>query len=121
MLSLYELKRILHPDTDSKPSDDFRILDSWAEYDPESAKSPNERNLEYLCYELETMNPDTGERTHFYKAIRLARVIRLPADAKQSTSFMDKQQGVLSAVHSSGINLITLIANVIRPQALGLL
>ena len=51
------------------PEDDFRIIQSWAEYDDSSSKTPEERNLDYLCYELEVMNPDTGERTHFYKAI----------------------------------------------------
>uniref|UniRef100_UPI0026DCEAC1 serine-rich protein n=1 Tax=Lachnoclostridium phocaeense TaxID=1871021 RepID=UPI0026DCEAC1 len=77
--------------------------------------------LEYLCYELEVMNPDTGERTHFYKAIKLARVIRVPANAKQSTSFMDMQMQILSGVHERGLNMVTIIANVIKPVAIGLL
>ena len=61
MLSLYELKKILNPKQDSTPEDDFRIIQSWAEYDEKSSKPPEERNLKYLCYELEVMNPDTGE------------------------------------------------------------
>ena len=81
MLSLYELKKILNPKQDSTPEDDFRIIQSWAEYDEKSSKPPEERNLKYLCYELEVMNPDTGEITHFYKAIKFARVIRLPANS----------------------------------------
>lgn len=94
MLSLYELKKILNPKQDSTPEDDFRIIQSWAEYDEKSSKPPEERNLKYLCYELEVMNPDTGEITHFYKAIKFARVIRLPANAKQSTAFMDMQEQI---------------------------
>ena len=121
MLSLFDIKRLLSPGRDDTPVDDFRIIQSWAEYDDSSSKDPELRNLEYLCYELETMNPATGERTHFYKAIRLARVERLPANAKQSTSFMDMQQGILAGVYETGINLITIIANVIKPVALGLL
>lgn len=121
MLSLYELKKILNPKQDSTPEDDFRIIQSWAEYDEKSSKPPEERNLKYLCYELEVMNPDTGEITHFYKAIKFARVIRLPANAKQSTAFMDMQEQILAGVHERNYNMITIIANVIKPVALGLL
>lgn len=121
MLSLFEIKKILTPVHNAVPEDDFRVIQSWAEYDEQSSKSPEQRNLKYLCYELEVMNPDTGERTHFFKAIRFARVIRLPANAKQSTAFMDMQEQVLEGVHSSGYNLITVIANIIKPVALGLL
>ena len=120
MLSLFQMKQILHPAKETMPEDDFRILDSWAEYD-DSSQNPEERNLEYLCYEIEVMNPATGERTHCYKAIKMARVIRLPADAKQSTSFMDMQEQVLTAVNERKINLITIIANVMKPRAVGLL
>ena len=118
MLSLFDIKKILSPSRDYMPEDDFRIIQSWAEYDDSSSKTPEERNLDYLCYELEVMNPDTGERTHFYKAIKMARVIRLPANAKQSTAFMDMQEQVLAGVHEQNYNLITIIANIIRPVAL---
>ena len=37
MLSLYELKKILNPKQDSTPEDDFRIIQSWAEYDEKSS------------------------------------------------------------------------------------
>ena len=77
MLSLFQMKQILHPVVDSTPEDDFRILDSWAEYKESSDRDPEKRNLDYLCYEMEVMNPMTGERTHCYKAIKLARVVRL--------------------------------------------
>lgn len=121
-LSLYEIKKILNPKTNATPSDDFRIIDSWAEYeDSESVHDPEKKTLEYLCYELEAMNPDTGEIHHYYKAIRFARVIRLPAGAKQSEAFMDMQQQILTGVYENNINLITVIANMIKPVALGLL
>lgn len=120
-LSLFDIKRLLNPEKSSEPVDDFRVIQSWAEYDENSSKAPENRNLEYLCYELEVMNPSTGERTHFYKAIKFARVIRLPANAKQSTSFMDMQEQILAGVHEGNYNLITVIANVIKPVALGLL
>ena len=121
MLSLFQIKQILHPVTETLLTDDFRILDSWAEYDENSSKDPEKRNLQYLCYEMEVMNPSTGERIHCYKAIKMARVIRLPADAKQSTALMDMQEQVLTAVNQQNANLITIIANVLKPVAVGLL
>lgn len=121
MLSLYQIKELLNPNRESEPEDDFRVINSWAEYDDNTTVSPENRNLEYLCYELEVMNPDTGKITHLYKAIKFARVIRLPANAKQSTAFMDMQQDVLAGVYENGFNFITVIANIIKPVALGLL
>lgn len=43
MLSLFQIKQILHPVTETLPTDDFRILDSWAEYDENSSKDPEKR------------------------------------------------------------------------------
>lgn len=120
-LSLFQLRKLIHPYKGGGPSDNFRILDQWAEYDETSDMDPRERNLDFLCYRLMTVDPETGKRTTFYKAVRFARVERLPADAKQSTAFMDMQEQVLSAVWEKGSNLITIVANVIRPEPLGLL
>ena len=69
MISLFDIKRILTPEKSTMPCDDFRIIQSWAEYDETSGKNPENKNLNYLCYELEVMNPDTGERIHLFKAI----------------------------------------------------
>ena len=120
-MNLFDIKKLLNPNKENEPEDDFRIIQSWAEYDDTSSKSPESRNLEYLCYELEVMNPDTGETTRFYKAIKFARIIRLPASAKQSTAFMDMHEGVLRGVYEQNYNFITIIANVIKPVPLGLL
>ena len=119
MLSMHEMKKILNPSYSSKPTDDFRILDSWPEFDGEGAT--RNKKLKYLCYEIETVDPETGKRHRLYKALKFARVERLPKSAKQSTSFMDMQAQVLSGVHEQGYNLVTIIANMIRPVAEGLL
>ena len=121
MLSYYDIKNIINGDKDkTSPSNNFKVIDSYPIYD-EKATDVNERKLQYLCYELESMNPDTGEVIHFYKAIKFARVIRLPKAAKESRSFMDMHSQILSGVYEQGINLITIIANIIEPVALGLL
>ena len=45
--NLFDLKELLYPDKSQEPTDNFRILDAWAEYDDESSDIPEERNLEY--------------------------------------------------------------------------
>ncbi len=122
MLSFFQVKRLLNQSKGlNDPTDDFRIIDSWAEYEDSLSKAPEERNLKYLCYEIETMNPETGKVMRLYKAIKFARVIRLPASTKQSTALMDMQEQVLSAVYETGCHFITVIANIIKPVAVGLL
>ena len=120
-LSLYDIKNILNPKKFNGPMDDFRLIDSWAEYDESSGKSIDEKPLKYLCYEIEVINPETGEKEHLFKAIKFARVIRLPKSAKQSTSLMDMQAQVLSGTWELGYNMVTIIANIIDPVPLGLL
>jgi len=121
MLSYFDVKNIIMGQSDSAiPVDDFRIIDSYAIYDEDKNCAPAERKLQYLCYEIESMNPDTGERQHFYKALKFVRVDRVPKSAKQSTSLMDMQQQILAGAYSNGYNLITIIANLIKP-AIGVL
>lgn len=120
ILSTYDIKRILRNPRNDMPVDDFRILDSWTEY--KEANCPeNERPLDYMCYEIEVIDPQTGETQHLYKAIKLLRIRRLPKEAKESTSLMDMHEQVLSAVYENRYNLITIIANIIEPVPLGLL
>lgn len=120
-LTMYDIRRIMTPDVNTYPEDDIRILDSWTEYDDNKGGAPGKRGLKYLCYHMETMNPDTGEHIRFYKAIKFLKIERLPASAKQSTAFMDMQSQILSAVWENGYNLVTVIANVIHPVPIGLL
>ena len=118
-VSLYDIRRILNPSKRESPTSTLKIIDSWTEYVPKG--STNERPLDYLCYELESIDPETGERFHYYKAIKFARVIRIPKSAKQSTALMDMHAQVLSAVYEQNYNFITVIANIREPVALGLL
>lgn len=121
-LSYYEIKNILRGKHNAAtPVDDFRILDSYAIYKEKADKKLSQKPLDYLCYEIESINPETGEKLHFFKALKFVRIIRLPKSAKQSTSFMDIQQQVLSAVYENGYNMVTIIANIIQPKPIGLL
>lgn len=119
-VSLSDIRRILNPQKRQAAESTLKILDSWSEYDDRKGVT-NERPLEYLCYEMESIDPETGERFHFYKALKFARVIRLPKGAKQSTALMSMHGQVLSAVYEQNYNFVTVIANVREPVALGLL
>lgn len=120
-MTVSEIKKIINPKIRSVPSDDFRIIDSWTEYEQESKKPLNERKLEYLCYQIEVVNPQTGDKTKAFKALKFCRIKRLPKDAKQSKSFMDTHSQILSGIYEEQINMITIIANIIEPVSLGLL
>lgn len=119
VLTPVDIRRILRNDQNNMPVDDFRMIDSWAEY--KDSKSENERPLNYLCYEIEVINPETGDVQHLYKALKFLRIRRLPKDAKQSTAFMDMHQQVLTAIYENQYNFVTVIANIINPVPLGLL
>lgn len=117
-MSLKDIKRILNPVKSSTPSNDFHLDNVWTEYDNGVSKNSK---LSYMCFEIDTVDPATGERSHLYKAVKFARVERLPKSAKQSTSLMEMQSQVLSAAYEQGYNLITVIANIIKPVPVGLL
>lgn len=119
VLTPYDIRRILKNDDAHMPVDDFRLIDSWAEY--KDGKNEAERTLNYLCYEIEVINPETGDVQHLYKALKFLRIRRLPRDAKQSTALMDMHEQVLSAIYENQYNFVTVIANIISPVPLGLL
>lgn len=113
MSLIYKIKQGFAPRRKNfKPKDDFRILDSWIEY-KESDAQLKDKKLNYICYQLETMNPETGERQRIYKAVKFVNIVRLPAMAKQSTSLMEMHRQILSGCYGNETNLVTIIANVL--------
>ena len=95
-------------------NDDLRVLRSFVEY------SRDNKTLNYMIYEVEMLDK-TGELRHFYKVIKVVRIIRLPKNSKQSEAFMDMHAQVLSGIWERGLNFITMIANMIDPVPLGLM
>ena len=110
MLNLPSILRKSKPGHD----DDLKILRNWKEY------TDDRKNMKYLMYELEMHEPG-GNVVHFYKAIKLTRIIRLPKNAKQSESFMSMHSQVLAAVWERNIKLLTVIANLLNPVPLGMM
>lgn len=95
-------------------NNDIHILGSFINYYPDM-KTPN-----HIIYEMNVSHED-GSMEHIFKAVKLMRLIRLPKSAKQSEVFMEMQSQVLAGIWDKGINFITLIANILKPNPLGLL
>ena len=93
--------------------DDITILNSEIEYD-------KKRNLKYLLYEM-LAKDSNGEPIKMYKALKFIRTIRLPKSVKQETNFMDKHSQIISGYWETGINFVTVIANILYPKPIGLL
>ena len=110
MINLPSILRKSKPGND----DDLKIIRNWKEY------THDRKSMTYLMFELEMHEPG-GQVLHFYKAIKLTRIIRLPKNAKQSESFMSMHSQVLAAVWERNIKLLTLIANLLNPVPLGLM
>lgn len=118
MVSLHRIKKVLEPVRNTMPEDNYRILKSWTKYEDGIDKK---RPLKYIGFEFEAIDPETGEKSHLFKAVKFAKVTRIPKSAKQSTSLMDMQTQVLSAAYGRGYNLVTIIANIMKPTAIGLM
>ena len=94
--------------------DDLKIVKVWTEY------SEDRSETKYLMYELE-MEDESGNVAHFFKAIKLLRIVRLPKSAKQSRTFMKTHARMLQGVWQQNIKLITVIANILNPIPFGLM
>lgn len=95
-------------------NDDLNIINTWTEYDDKR------ENMKYLMYELQ-VEEAPGKFVKFFKAVKIVRIVRLPKSAKQSEAFMDMHTGVLRGVWERNIKLLTIIANIIEPDPVGLL
>lgn len=95
-------------------NDDLHVVSTNTEYEYDG------KTMKYLIYEIEVMDK-TGELKRVFKAVKFCRILRLPHDAKQSMAFMDMHDQVIGALWERGINYVTLIANMLKPVALGLL
>lgn len=93
--------------------DDITVLSSTVEYD-------SNKNLKYLLYKILAKDAN-GKKVELYKAIKFIRVIRLPKTAKQEIRFMDIHSEILSGLWERGVNLITVISNMLYPVPIGLL
>lgn len=112
-LSTSAIRRMIHPfQPNNAQCSTLQILRDWTVTEP---GKPNEAPVNFLCYEMETIDPETGEKFHFYKAIKFMRLIRIPKGAKESVKLMDMQTQILSAAYEQDYKFITVIANMRKP------
>lgn len=76
-------------------------------------------NLEYIVYLLKR-EKDNGEIVKFYKAIRLFRLTHTSKDAKENKKFMEIHTDIYRAMVSNNIDTIEIIANIKKPQPVGI-
>jgi len=110
----YIRERYKEPVNRTEYGTDLNVLNASIEY------SPNGDHAKYLLFELD-ITDKTGEVRRVYKAIRLLRILRLPAIMKQALSFMQMHQQLLAGVWERGLNMVTIMANMIKPVSLGFL
>ena len=60
MLSFHEIKQVLNVSTPAQPTDDFRILDSWSEFDGDG--DIKSKKLKYLCYQFEALRSGNRQK-----------------------------------------------------------
>jgi DNA helicase HerA-like ATPase len=117
MMRLPDLRGILAPRLSGAPLsanevdyDDLVIHRTYRSYDP---KTPGE--VRYFMYELSQKNPGEDHYTFFFKAIRLARVTRVPRYLRLSAGsgpnmVFEQQRDVLAALRERQILFLNIIA-----------
>jgi DNA helicase HerA-like ATPase len=90
--------------------DDLVVHRSYRSFDP---VRPGE--VRYLMYELSQKNPGSDHYTYFWKAVRLARVTRVPRYLRMSTSqgpnmVFEQQRDILAALRENQVLFLNVIA-----------
>ena len=117
ILSLPDFRGIITPRLSGAPLsgnevdyDDLIIHRNFRSYDP---KNPGE--IRYFMYELSQKNPGEKHYTYFYKAVRLARVTRVPRYLRLSAGsgpnmVFEQQRDVLTALRERQVLFLNIIA-----------
>ena len=99
--------------TEQVNHDDINVLRSFVEYRKDG-------QLNYILYEMEVQDRNGGY-VHIFKAVKLYRLIRIPSQLKLADNIMEMHKDILSGLWERGVNFITMIANVLEPEPIGLL
>jgi len=75
--------------------------------------------VDALLYKI-WLKDDDGVLRPYYKAVKLGRITRVPVWLREDVRLMDLQDDILAGAWESGINYITMVANIVRPEPLGL-
>ena len=67
------------------------------------------------------LKDDDGVSRPYWKAVKLGRIVRVPVWLRQDIKLMQLQDDIIAGAWESGLNYITLLANIIKPKPFGLL
>ncbi len=67
------------------------------------------------------LTDDDGVMRPYWKAVKLGRIVRVPVWLREDVKLMQLQDDIIAGAWESGLNYITLLANIIKPKPFGLL
>ena len=74
------------------------------------------------CIEFKVwLTDDDGVMRPYWKAVKLGRIVRVPVWLREDVKLMQLQDDIIAGAWESGLNYITLLANIIKPKPFGLL
>lgn len=77
-------------------------------------------NLKYIVYLLEKKKNDNSI-IRFYKAVEFFRLTRVSKSSQENKKFMQIHSDVIRSMYTAHINMIQIIANILKPNPEGLL
>lgn len=93
--------------------DDLQILDYYIEYD-------RNNQAKYLMFNIRVREEGETEWTEMWKAVKLLRLKALPRRFREEETLLTTWDDVLIGLHDEDVNFITLIANILKPERIGL-
>ena len=93
--------------------DDLQVIDYYIDYDK------NDR-ANYLMFNIRVKEDYEDEWTEMWKAVKLLRITGIPRAIRDTDSLMAAWDDVLTGLHDSDVNFITLMANILKPERIGL-
>lgn len=93
--------------------DDLQVLDYYIEYDKDNY-------AKYLMYNIRVREEGETEWTEMWKAVKLLRLTAIPRRFREEETLLTTWDDVLIGLHDEDVNFITLIANILKPERIGL-
>lgn len=94
--------------------DDLQILDYYIDYDKNN-------QAQFLMFNIKVKEEGEEEWTEMWKAVKLLRLLALPKRFREEEMLLSTWDDVLIGLHDEDVNFITLIANILKPERIGLL
>lgn len=93
--------------------DDLQVLDSYIEYDKEN-------QAKFLMFNIRVKEENEEEWTEMWKAVKLLRIKSIPRRFREEEQLLTTWDDVLIGMHDKDVNFITLMANILKPERIGL-